>query len=292
MEARRGDAYECVRLLGEGAFGMVYECKKGDERYAVKKIPIRKSNQRTITNEIRLLETISPGGKCHPSVTCLHEYFVEDRTAWIVLDFFDGHTLYDVIGQPLTVDHFIVVAKKIMSGIEYLHSLGVVHRDVKPENILFNAKDMKISVIDLGLGCLQFEDRCDPMSREGTPVYWPPEYFDGYAVNNFFPVDIYAYGIMLYELYTGAPFEDVEPYSTYQRRTMTPEAIPFPNGVDLGQISDPQIKMFIWRCIGPAPKDRYSASAALTEIFRIEEAKFVSKGSGSLDGRSTLTSTM
>ena len=203
--------YVCQnRPLGEGAFGKVFKCSsRGDPNqvFAIKALKVKdQKSLQQIQREVELLRKISSAADgrvvCHPLLTCLHDFFQIEDHYFMILDFFDGYELFEVM-STITLQETVAVMRTIASAVVVLHRAGVCHRDLKPENILFNRETMRLSVIDVGLSC----DVCPETRYIGTAVYIPPEGLvstptAGYPSN--FKVctkaDVFALGVMLFEM--------------------------------------------------------------------------------------------
>lgn len=227
--------YVCSnQLLGEGGFGKVFKCmeKETEQLYAIKAIKVSSQMEADIlSREIAMLDKISgsEGEKCHPFITCLHEIFQMDDYYFLVLDFFDGYELFDVV-EFITLAETKRVMTLVAEAVLALHQAGVCHRDLKHENIMFNREAMKISVIDLGLSCA---DDCIETRYSGTKAYMPPEVLVSTTTSGFpssFEMctkgDVYSLGVMLYEMMHNETFSgqgDDAPYTQGQIEDMKAE---------------------------------------------------------------------
>ncbi len=167
-----------IKILGKGAFGKTYlvQDKKTKRKYVVKEMKKSKKIEEIITQERKALEKIK--SKCRKYLTCIHSFKIEKNKVFIIMDYIPGTI---ELGQYLEksfnkLDIFskFVIMKKLLEGIKVLHGLGVVHKDIKPENILFNPDTLDIHYIDFGFACLKKDIDCLE-DRVGTPGFESPE---------------------------------------------------------------------------------------------------------------------
>eukprot|EP00403_Amphidinium_massartii_P008002 CAMPEP_0178419148 /NCGR_PEP_ID=MMETSP0689_2-20121128/25459_1 /TAXON_ID=160604 /ORGANISM="Amphidinium massartii, Strain CS-259" /LENGTH=392 /DNA_ID=CAMNT_0020040573 /DNA_START=64 /DNA_END=1238 /DNA_ORIENTATION=+ len=207
--------------LGEGVSGTVYRVKRPNgEVCAMKEIQISKkrgmNDEASLVNEVACLRKLK-----HRHIVNLIEVVQSDRSMWIVMECVEGGGLYDRI---VKMDHFseMVVSriiKQVLHAVHYMHSMGIVHRDLKLENILLVSgdEDSDIKIADFGLGYnlgfAQYDPRgsmCLKDSRDvtgdfcGTPICMAPEVAKRKA--RYGPqCDLWSVGCMAYELLSGHP---------------------------------------------------------------------------------------
>ena len=138
----------------------------------------------------------------HLHIVPVHAAGLVEGAPYVVMDYIDGPTLRDVMHRhgPLTPAVALKVMWDIAGAVAALHEQGFVHRDLKPANVLFDRKG-QLLVTDFGLAALR-RRREGRLARAGTPIYMAPEAFEGRALPQ---TDVYALGIMLYELLAGEP---------------------------------------------------------------------------------------
>lgn len=198
------DKFEKLRVVGRGAFGICWLCKKKGEENAekviIKMIPLHglsNKEEQEIKGEADLLRKMK-----HPMIIGYYDYFTCADSIAIVMQFAEGGTLENLIRDQRGV-HFseATVLKyftQILLGLEYMHSLNIVHRDLKTQNILLNKKRTLIKLSDFGVS-KQLNTRSVASTLIGTPNYLSPEMVEGRSYN--MKSDIWALGCVFYELF-------------------------------------------------------------------------------------------
>ena len=198
------DSFQIHREVGVGSFGKVYEAFKKDsnERYAIKvlsKHMLKRQKQfKYAIAECKILKEIR-----HPFIIPLFWAFQTSRNLFIVYEFCPYGDLTNILkikGKLSEAEAKLYISETILA-IEYLHSLNIVYRDLKPLNILLDSKG-HIKLSDFGLAKANVSKDNLAMSFCGSPAYLAPELLKMSGAHK--PVDIYAIGVTLYELLTGA----------------------------------------------------------------------------------------
>ncbi|MFO0759100.1 MAG: protein kinase [Byssovorax sp.] len=226
--------YAVVRVLGEGGMGVVYLARDIHTGLDVVIKAVRSElahrndvRQRTLA-EGRALATID-----HPNVVHLRSVVVDGPNLWLVMQYIDGESLDKVLagylgrGEPMPVEEALGVLRQVAAGVGAAHDEGVIHRDLKPANVLIRKKDRVAKVTDFGIAKAQNE----PQGREqtkgiiGSLWYMSPEQVTGRRDLDR-RVDIYALGIVLYQLLVGhVPFDATSDYEIM--RLHAEEPMPF-----------------------------------------------------------------
>ena len=218
LELERGtkfaDRYEIIEELGKGGMGRVYRVldTKINEEVALKLIKPEIADSRTIErfgNELKMARKIS-----HKNVCRMYHLSEESGTHYITMEYVPGETLKGMIRmtKQLSVGTAVNIANQICEGLTEAHRLGVVHRDLKPQNIMID-KQGNARIMDFGIArSLESEGTTRPGVMIGTPEYMSPEQTEFRDVDQ--RSDIYSLGIILFEMLTGrVPFEGETPIS-------------------------------------------------------------------------------
>ena len=200
--------FKILSLIGEGGTGKVYQAKdlNAERLVAIKAILPHIANdteaQQRFDQEAEILQRFD-----HPNIINLINYHKDDRGVFLILEYVDGVTLEHYL-RNFSGDR-IEFAKKIIApvldGLNYAHDKGIVHRDMKPGNILIDSR-MRVKVIDFGIA--KMIDSDDNLAKTkidqkvGTPRYMSPEQVHGESVE--LSTDIYSVGLILHEILTGS----------------------------------------------------------------------------------------
>ena len=193
----------------------------------------------------------------HPNIVRTHS-FASDRDfgSHIVMEFISGATLRQRIessaSQGLPFDFVLLHFLRLLTGLRHAHHLGVVHLDIKPENIFLSGEnESKLGDFGLAQSVRNLKDQTGRMV--GTPLYMAPEQFRGELLGKF--TDIYALGIVLYEMLAGRPpFQATTLYSLAEEH----RTAPFPSVVDSRPDVPDWFQSLILRCVEKAPEKRFT----------------------------------
>jgi len=258
--------YEFKEELGRGAMGVVHRAYDPNLKrdVAIKVLKERPGP----TSLARFLQEGQVAARVrHPNVLSVHDLVVPERgSPYLVTDYAPGGSLRDLIKRRGLLDPHELreLLRGILSGVAALHAVGVVHRDLKPENILFDAAGTPL-IADLGLArALDRETRYTQSGvLTGTPSYMAPEQLDGRSLGP--ATDVYAVGVILYELLTGRlPFRA---NTLIEQIRMLLEVKP-PSPSSFIATVDPGLAAICLRCLEKDPGARFADAAALEEALR------------------------
>jgi len=263
------DRYKIVTELGRGGMGKVYRAidQKIDEEIAIKliksEIAADKKTIERFRNELKMARKIA-----HRNV-CKMYYLGEEKGAhFITMEYVPGEDLKSMIrmsGQ-LSTGMAIKVAKQVCDGLTEAHRLGVIHRDLKPNNIMID-KNGEARIMDFGIArLLKAKGITGAGIMIGTPEYMSPEQVEGKDVDQ--RSDVYSLGVILYEMVTGqVPFEGDTPFTIgMKHKGETPQA---PKNLNV-QISE-DLNSLILKCLEKEKEQRYqSAEEVRLELEKIE----------------------
>ena len=210
------ERYEILEILGEGGMAFVYKARDMQlERFvAIKTLKPNYVNQETFVDRFKR-EAKTAANLNHPNIVQIFDWGIEDEP-YFVMEYIEGNTLTSIIAKNRTISlsDILFIGAQVSNGLHAAHQKGLVHRDIKPGNIMITP-DGKVKVTDFGIVSLQNEesDITKTGSILGTASYISPEQAQGKPVS--IESDLYSLGTVLYELITGkAPFSGDSPIST------------------------------------------------------------------------------
>ena len=217
-----------IEELGKGGLGRVYKVfdKKIKEKVALKLLrPEISSDEETVerfSNELKYARKI-----IHKNVCRMFDLGEEAGTHYITMEYVSGEDLKSMIRMMgrLSPGQAVSITRQVCEGLEEAHKLGVVHRDLKPQNIMID-REGNARIMDFGIArSLKAKGITDGGIIIGTPEYMSPEQVDGKEIDQ--RADIYALGVILYEMLTGkVPFEGDAPLSiAVKHKTEMPLAV-------------------------------------------------------------------
>jgi hypothetical protein len=247
-----GGRYRILGLLGRGGMGEVYRATDLalGQSVALKFLPEEAAhNPRLLERfhgEVRVARQVS-----HPNVCRVYDIGEADGMPFISMEYVDGEDLASLllrIGR-LPSDKAVEIARKLCAGLAAAHDRGVIHRDLKPQNIMLNKRG-EVLIMDFGLAAIAGQ-LSGAEIRNGTPAYMAPEQLKGSEVTA--KSDIYALGLVLYELFTGKrPYEA----KSLQELIDLQESRQLSSMTTIAADIDPAVEKVIRRCLDPDPARR------------------------------------
>jgi eukaryotic-like serine/threonine-protein kinase len=262
--------YELVDLIGSGGMGQVYRARDSRLRRDVALKVLRAPDERAVARfktEARAVAAIT-----HPNIMAVHDYGEHEGTAYIVYELLEGETLRQrIVRGALPWRQAVEIAADIATGLAAAHAKGIVHGDVKPENV-FITSDGRVTLVDFGLARLAAaSDTADhatepldgPGGITGTLAYMAPEMLGGEAPSA--ASDIFALGCVLYEMIAGrAAFLSDSPVSTLNRILNTD---PVPIAGRTMEVPE-EIEALVRRCLSKQPSNRFVSARDLALTLR------------------------
>jgi len=281
--------YEILKMLGEGGMGTVYKAKDRelDRLVALKVIRPEYANHpetiRRFKQELILARQIT-----HRNVIRIFDLGIADSFKFITMDYVEGRDLSKILSDKgkFSVSDGCEIVRQICSGLEAAHSEGVVHRDLKPQNIMLDAQG-RVYLMDFGLArSMELVGMTRTGALIGTPTYMSPEQARGEKAD--VRTDVFALGVIFYELLTGKrPYKDEPMMATLVRRTK--ELATPPSQVD-SSIPQP-ISDIVMKCLQIKTDLRYqSAEEILRDLNLILPAQSSSGQSASMLGPQAFSS--
>jgi len=261
--------YQIIEELGRGGMGKVYKALDTElnEKIAIKLLkPEVAADEEAIErfrNELKTARQIS-----HKNICRLYHLTKEEGSYYITMEYVPGEDLKRLIRKigQLPLGRTISIAKQIAEGLAEAHRLGVVHRDLKPQNIMVD-EGGNVRIMDFGIArSLMTKSITGAGVMIGTPEYMSPEQVEGKPVDQ--GSDIYSLGIILYEMVTGrVPFEGETPFAIGLKHKSERPRDPR----ELNPQAPPDLSALILRCLAKDKQSRYqSAGELLAELTRIE----------------------
>ena len=257
------ERYEIIESLGTGGMGKVYRVydNRIKEEIALKILkPEIAANIKTIerfSNEIRLSRKIT-----HKNVCRMHDLNEHENGQYITMEYVPGEDLKSFIKRvgQLPPKKAIIIGKQICQGLAEAHALGVIHRDLKPQNIMID-KSGNAKIMDFGIArSLKAGGITGEGTIIGTPEYMSPEQVEGKDTDQ--RSDIYSLGVVLYEMLTGdVPFKGD---STFSIALKHKEELP-PHPRELNPELSPEVSTVILKCMAKEKEKRYQSTQELFE---------------------------
>ena len=252
--------YKTTAKLGEGGMGVVYKAEdtKLDRSVALKFLAAHllkdEEARKRFDREAKAAAAVS-----HPNVCTVHEIDEHNGRVFIAMEFVEGESLDNRIEQgPLPLKEALEIARQIALGLEAAHEKGVVHRDIKPGNVIVDDKG-HVTVMDFGLALLTEGSRLTQFDTTlGTAAYMSPEQIQGMEVDD--RTDIWAFGCVLYEMVSGQrPFKGVyDKALLYEIVNEEPDAL---TGVRTGV--PVELEWLVGKCLAKDAGERYQSATEL-----------------------------
>lgn len=269
--------YEILSPIGAGGMGEVY-CARDtrlDRRVAVKILPqhlaVTPEMKQRFDREARAVSSLS-----HPHICALYDVGHQDGTDFLVMEFLEGETLTQRIATgPLQIREAVHIAAQVASGLAEAHARGVIHRDVKPSNIILTNQGFA-KIVDFGLARVLAADTTGlTKGVTGTINYMSPEQALGKPLDP--RTDVWSLGVVLLEMLTAR--------SPFQRENVTASLFAIINEPP-GQIPDfipPELKKIIYRSLSKDPAGRYTDCRSMLDDLETFRSSYISSKEGSVD---------
>lgn len=259
-----GNRYEIIRKIGDGGMAFVYEAK---DRLLNRIVAVKVLRPEFVDDEEFLAkfkrEAEAVANISHPNIVNVYDVGCDGKVNYIVMEYVDGQNLKEIIKNEGTLDEYTAldITKQIAKALSAAHKKGVIHRDIKPHNILISSEGRNVKVADFGIAKAATNSTMTNIgSIIGSVHYFSPEQAKGKPVKN--NADLYSLGIVLYEMLLGkVPFKGDSPISIALQHIN--EDIEF-SSEEKTQIPQ-SIRTLIKKLTEKSPEDRYQSSEEVIE---------------------------
>jgi hypothetical protein len=257
--------YQLMEQIGRGGMATVYKAYQPSlDRYvAVKVLPTYLAHEpgfaARFEREARAVAKLD-----HPHILPVHDFGREGDLTYIVMKYVEAGTLKERMGEPLDLEAVVEIMAQVGEALDYAHQEGVIHRDVKPSNVLMD-KGKWALLTDFGLA--KMAEASVQLTKSGvgvgTPAYMSPEQGQGTTVDG--RSDVYSLGVMLYEMLTGqVPYDAETPMAVVIKHITAP--LPMPREMN-PDIPEP-VERVVLKALAKAPADRYQSVGRMVEALR------------------------
>ena len=258
-------AYRIIEPLGRGGMASVYKAYEAalDRYVALKVLPGEFLHDETFAERFRREAKVVARLE-HPNVIPIHAFGIEAGIPWMAMRLISGGALSSLLrGGRLTHERIITILRGAADALDYAHGKGVVHRDVKPQNILLDEAE-RVYLADFGIA--KMVEGSGALTQTGmitgTPQYMAPEQATGQPVDQ--RVDIYALGVVAYEMLTGrVPFAADTPVAVLMKHVTEPIPIP-PSST----VPDPLVRALL-KAMSKKPEERWPTAGAF--VYALEQ---------------------
>jgi serine/threonine-protein kinase len=252
--------YRIEKVIGEGGMGTVYLASHTKIPNRVSAIKVLKSNflqNENLKNRFRReMEIMS--GMTHENIVKLEQFDEDDLGMYLIMEYFKGVEIDDYLKNKIGVfpeEKAVPLMIQILKAFSFAHNKGIVHRDIKPGNILINQEANQVKVLDFGIAKMKDDISMQTKSgaQIGTVFYMSPEQVHGKELDA--RSDIYALGVTFYQMLTGInPYHDLNTeYEIYNK--ITKEDLPDPREIYPG-VSERMVNI-LRKSLAKAPEDRF-----------------------------------
>ncbi|MGH3007102.1 MAG: Stk1 family PASTA domain-containing Ser/Thr kinase [Gaiellaceae bacterium] len=274
--------YRILRKLGAGGMAKVYLAEDEDlgRRVAIKILSDRYANDESFVERFRR-EAKSAASLSHPNIVSIYDRGEAEGTYYIAMEVIEGRSLKELVltRGALPVHQAVAYARQLLEALRFAHRHGIIHRDIKPHNVLVSAdergksQDSRLKVTDFGIARHGASQMTEAGSIMGTAQYLSPEQARGAPVTA--ASDLYSAGIVLYEMLTGkVPFSGESAIEIAMKHV---NELPKPPSQLRSEIS-PELDQIALRALAKEPEDRYqSAEDFIEDLERVEAGLPISR---------------
>jgi serine/threonine protein kinase len=259
--------YRIIEPIGKGGMASVFKAYQPalDRYVAVKVLPPYYAHEAGFSERFER-EAKAVAQLTHHHILPIYDYGQESNLSYIVMQYVEGGTLENMMGKPMPLDEMVRYTGEIASALDYAHEKGILHRDVKPSNVLIDRDRGGWSLLsDFGLA--RMVEGTSHLTGSGvgvgTPQYMPPEQGQGGKVDH--RADIYSLGVVLYEMATGqVPFEAETPLAVVLKHITDP--LPLPSSINPGVSGG--VERVILKAMAKEPDSRFDSASEMADALR------------------------
>jgi serine/threonine protein kinase len=260
-----GNRYRVLHRLGGGGMADVYVAEQAQlaRRVVIKVLHPHLARDAEVAERFRR-EAEAAAKLVHPHICSIFDYGATVDVVFTVMPYLEGGSLADAIQKHRQVEPMRAanIASQVACALDYAHRHGVVHRDVKPDNVLFD-EDGNAALTDFGIATARFHARLTASGRAmGTPHYMSPEQAMGKLVDG--RSDIYAVGVMLYEALVGfPPFDGADSFSVSYKQVHEMPVAP----IEVTSRVPAVLSEIVMKCLAKAPAARFARGYELADAL-------------------------
>jgi eukaryotic-like serine/threonine-protein kinase len=262
--------YLVSERVAEGAMAVVY---RGERVGLKRQVAIKFLHESYASSEDGLrrfeVEARAMSRLAHPNCVAVTDFGLDEGEPYLVMDFVTGSSLRDVLEREIRMPpaRAVAIVRQVLAGLTHAHGQGIVHRDVKPENIILSPVEghgEQVRILDFGLAKLRDENSVTSGLAVGTPGYMAPEQTVGEKVDE--RADLYATGIILFELIAGRkPFQAESPFDVMRMHRESP--IPSLAVAAPGVAISPELEDMVRRALAKPRAERFATAGAFLEAL-------------------------
>ena len=261
--------YKLGRVLGRGAMGVVYEGLDPslNRRVAIKTIlknaAIDDETARAYSAQF-VREAQAAGRLNHPNIVQVHDFAEEDQIAYLVMEFIQGRELrgYFDAKEKFEPAEAVRIMGELLDALDFAHEAGVIHRDVKPANVMLDAQ-RRVKLADFGVARIQDSERSAAGTMVGTPAFMSPEQIQGGKIDR--RTDLFSAGVVLYQLLTGEqPFTGAGAWTVAKKIMQDDPPRPSTVAVSVSPVFDEVVN----KALAKKPADRFASAKEFAAALR------------------------
>lgn len=256
--------YDFIDRIGEGGNGVIY---RAVDRMLGRKLAIKMIGQTALSSEMAvkffMREAQTAAQLTHPNIVTIYDMGVIEGQPFIAMELIEGESLAERLGRDpasLAIRELLPIVDGLSRALDFAHERGVIHRDVKLENVMINALD-QVKLMDFGLARAMQGSPDRTMVVTGTPLYMSPEQIAGAAIDH--RTDVYALGVMVYRIVVGSwPYWDGD-IIYHHRHSPIPDPLAVSPGLPRG------FRDVVNRALAKLPADRFDKASDIARALHL-----------------------